>query len=109
MVTFSARLCVHSDGFASRFKTSDLSETSRTSKGSRALKLRDGDEMADMDIMSVDPTSTGMLSLHYISSALYLRPMTGFLLPACDMRLIFPHFHDIYDTCYRMEQSRIIC
>lgn len=38
------------DGFASRFSVSDVTSTSRTSRGVRALKLREGDEMADMDI-----------------------------------------------------------
>lgn len=39
------------DGFASRFPTSDLTSTSRTSRGCRALNLRDGDEMADFDVI----------------------------------------------------------
>eukprot|EP01038_Epipyxis_sp_PR26KG_P009141 gene9141-12327_t len=39
------------DGFASRFTTEDISATGRTSRGVRSLKLRDGDSMADMDIL----------------------------------------------------------
>ena len=39
------------DGFASRFSTSDVSSTGRTARGCRALNLRDGDEMADFDIV----------------------------------------------------------
>jgi DNA gyrase subunit A len=39
------------DGFASRFRTGDLTSTSRTSRGVRALKLREGDVMADIDII----------------------------------------------------------
>ena len=42
------------DGFASRFSTTDLTSTSRTSRGVRALKLREGDEMADIDIIKGD-------------------------------------------------------
>lgn len=39
------------DGFASRFQTSDMASTGRSSRGSRALILRNGDRMADMDIL----------------------------------------------------------
>jgi DNA gyrase subunit A len=38
------------DGFACRFGVDDLTSTGRTSRGVRALNLRDGDEMADIDI-----------------------------------------------------------
>ena len=40
------------DGFASRFTAADLTSTGRTSRGVRALKLREGDRMADMDILA---------------------------------------------------------
>jgi len=57
------------DGFASRFTAADLSSTGRTSRGVRSLNLRDGDSMADMDILrpgakkslegtTVDPNSS---------------------------------------------------
>jgi len=39
------------DGFASRFTAAELSSTGRTSRGVRSLNLRDGDSMADMDIL----------------------------------------------------------
>lgn len=39
------------DGFASRFMSTDLPSTGRTSRGVRALKLREGDQMADIDIL----------------------------------------------------------
>ena len=45
------------DGFAARFSTTDLPSTSRNSRGVRALKLREGDEMADIDIVKGDPES----------------------------------------------------
>lgn len=38
------------DGFACRFGVDDLTSTGRTSRGVRALNLREGDEMADIDI-----------------------------------------------------------
>jgi DNA gyrase subunit A len=38
------------DGYACRFGVSDLTSTGRTSRGVKALNLRDGDEMADIDI-----------------------------------------------------------
>ena len=40
------------DGFACRFSVNDLTSTGRTSRGVRALNLRDGDQMADIDICS---------------------------------------------------------
>ena len=39
------------DGFASRYSTRVLTSTGRTSRGCRALSLRDGDEMADFDVI----------------------------------------------------------
>lgn len=44
-------LIATSDGFASRFATSDLTSTGRTSRGVRALNLREGDVMADFDVV----------------------------------------------------------
>ena len=41
------------DGFASRFAAGDITTTGRTSRGVRALKLREGDQMADMDLVPV--------------------------------------------------------
>lgn len=48
------------DGFASRFSASTLRSTGRKSRGVRALNLRDGDRMADMDIIlhSTENSST---------------------------------------------------
>jgi len=43
------------DGFASRFSAADLTSTGRTSRGVRALKLREGDQMADIDILAPEP------------------------------------------------------
>ena len=39
------------DGFASRFAADDITTTGRTSRGVRALRLREGDQMADMDLV----------------------------------------------------------
>ena len=39
------------DGFASRFSGRDIMTTGRTSRGVRALKLREGDCMVDMDLV----------------------------------------------------------
>ena len=39
------------DGFATRFLSTDVTPTSRTARGVRALRLRPGDCMADMDIL----------------------------------------------------------
>ena len=39
------------DGFASRMSTNEVRATGRTSRGVRALNLRDGDVMADIDIL----------------------------------------------------------
>lgn len=39
------------DGYASRFTAADLTLTGRKSRGVRALNLRTGDSMADMDIL----------------------------------------------------------
>ena len=49
------------DGFAARFSTTDFPSTSRNSRGVRALKLRDGDEMADIDIVKGDPESRAVV------------------------------------------------
>ena len=51
---------VQRDGFATRFTEADLMATGRTSRGVRAIKLRDGDQMADMDISppTTIPTAT---------------------------------------------------
>jgi DNA gyrase subunit A len=35
-----------------RFKSKDLKPTGRTSRGCRAIKLRGGDEMVDIDILA---------------------------------------------------------
>ena len=43
------------DGFASRFSTKELTSTGRTSRGCKALNLREGDEMADFDIVRPSP------------------------------------------------------
>lgn len=40
------------DGFATRFSSMDLQSTSRTARGVRALNLREGDRMCDMDILN---------------------------------------------------------
>lgn len=48
------------DGFASRIPASGLRATGRTARGVRALNLRDGDLMADMDIVA--PKLSGRLS-----------------------------------------------
>lgn len=45
------------DGFASRFSTVDVSSTGRTARGCRALSLREGDEMADFDIVPTTLTN----------------------------------------------------
>ena len=47
------------DGYASRFAASEISSTGRTSRGVKALSLRLGDKMADMDILT---TSTSAIS-----------------------------------------------
>ena len=39
------------DGHASRFSEADVTSTGRTSRGSTALSLREGDTMTDMDIL----------------------------------------------------------
>jgi len=39
------------DGYACRFPASQLTSRSRTSRGSRALSLREGDLLADFDIL----------------------------------------------------------
>jgi DNA gyrase subunit A len=39
-------------GFATRFSESQLAETKRSSGGVRAMKLREGDEIIDMDVVS---------------------------------------------------------
>ena len=51
LLLLSLLLYVYRDGFASRFLCSDLTSTGRTSRGVRALNLRAGDSMADMDIL----------------------------------------------------------
>jgi DNA gyrase subunit A len=50
-------------GFATRFAESQLTETKRSSGGVRAMKLRDGDEIIDMDVVSDDGAGS-MLHLH---------------------------------------------
>lgn len=45
------------DGYASMFPASMVPSTGRNSRGVRALKLREGDRMADMDIVSSKPLS----------------------------------------------------
>ena len=49
-------------GFASRIPADNITVTGRTSRGVRALKLRQGDQMADIDLIPVDAgvgTATG--------------------------------------------------
>ncbi|KAJ1404035.1 hypothetical protein B484DRAFT_404925, partial [Ochromonadaceae sp. CCMP2298] len=46
------------NGFASRFASGDLISSGRKSRGVRALNLRKGDSMADMDIIT--PTTSGL-------------------------------------------------
>jgi len=61
-----ARRCLPQDevliatknGFASRFASGDLISSGRKSRGVRALNLRKGDSMADMDIIT--PTTSGL-------------------------------------------------
>eukprot|EP01041_Mallomonas_annulata_P001538 gene1538-2966_t len=60
------------DGFASRFAADDLVSTGRKSRGSRALRLREGDEMADMDIVRANQLATDGLA----SEPLYLLAVT---------------------------------
>lgn len=43
---------MYRDGFATRFAISDLPSTGRNSMGLLALSLSDGDEMADIDILT---------------------------------------------------------
>jgi len=39
------------DGYATRFNAAEVMSTGRKSRGSRAMKLRPGDEMADIDVV----------------------------------------------------------
>ena len=41
------------DGFATRFPVDELTSTGRSSRGLPALTLREGDEIADLDIISL--------------------------------------------------------
>ncbi len=58
------------DGFASRYCAGDLKVTGRLARGASALRLRDGDQMADMDIIS--------LERHNSSSFLFAVTAKGF-------------------------------
>ena len=50
------------DGFATRFLSTDITPTSRTARGVRALSLRPGDCMADMDILKSSSSSSSSSS-----------------------------------------------
>lgn len=55
------------DGFGMRMEASSLRETGRKSRGVRALNLRDGDRMADMDIiLKSNPIETGPSEPQYV-------------------------------------------
>ena len=41
-------------GFASRIPAFDITVTGRTARGVRALKMRDGDQIADIDVIPVE-------------------------------------------------------
>jgi DNA gyrase subunit A len=58
------------DGFASRFRSAELTSTSRTSRGVRALKLREGDEMADIDIIRASLISASNLAIEAAAAPL---------------------------------------
>jgi len=57
------------NGFASRFTAADLRSSGRKSRGVRALNLRAGDSMADMDIMRAAVVSAGDKSKSSTSSS----------------------------------------
>lgn len=44
-----------SRGYSMRFHSADMRPTGRTSRGCRAIKLRDGDVMVDIDILPPQP------------------------------------------------------
>lgn len=56
----------HRDGFASRFTAADLTSTGRTSRGVRALNLREGDQMADIDILRPSLLSASATEPSYV-------------------------------------------
>jgi len=55
-------------GMATRFEASKLRPTGRTSRGVRAMKLRDGDQIADMNVLSADDDSKNKEFLLAITS-----------------------------------------
>lgn len=46
------------DGFTARFRASDVPSQGRASKGVHAIKLREGDAIVDMDILSEEQTAS---------------------------------------------------
>ena len=50
---------LHRDGYACRFPASQLKSRSRKSRGVRAIGLRNGDQVADIDILEAHGNAAG--------------------------------------------------